>query len=197
MGGLTVGTDTTNLFKFTIPLPSGVAVGTTLTATATSGAGTSEFSGNIVVAAAPPEVKLVKACTSPADCEDAPQQPGTELTYTITFTNTAGTSAAQGLTIIDIIPITDTGTSIIRNTEFKVGSMTFNPGTSTLSIVPTDYKYYNDPLAVYPLTPPWTPSSAYTPSGAYDFNVTYVGWKLTGTMPPGTSGSVSFTVRIR
>ena len=197
VGGLTVGTDTTNLFKFTIPLPAGVAVGMTLTATATGGEGTSEFSGNIVIAAAPPEVKLEKRCTAPANCEDDAQQPGTELTYTITFTNTAGTSPAQGLTIIDIIPITDTTTSIVRNTEFKVGSMTFNPGTSTLSIVPTDYKYYNDPLLAYPLLPPWTPSAAYTPSGAYDFNVTYVGWKLTGTMPPGTSGSVSFTVRIR
>lgn len=145
----------------------------------------------------PPEVKLQKRCTAPVNCEYDPQLPGTELTYTITFTNTAGTSAAQGLTIIDIIPITDTGTSIIRNTEFKVGSMTFNPGTSTLSIVPTDYKYYNDPLAVYPLLAPWTPSAAYMPSGPFDFNVTYVGWKLTGTMPPGTSGSVSFTVRIR
>ena len=146
---------------------------------------------------APPNVTLQKRCTSPANCESAAQQPGTELTYTITFTNSAGASAAQNLTIIDIIPITDTGTSIIRNTEFKVGSMTFSPGTSTLSILPSDYKYYNDPLAVYPLLPPWNPSSDYTPSGAFDYNVTYVGWKLTGNMPPGTSGSVTFIVRIR
>ncbi|HJR08737.1 MAG TPA: DUF11 domain-containing protein [Pyrinomonadaceae bacterium] len=145
----------------------------------------------------PPDVRLQKRCTAPVNCESAAQLPGAELTYTITFTNTAGTSAAQGLTIIDIIPITDTGTSIVRNTEFKVGSMTFSPGTSTLSIAPTDYKYYNDPLSVYPLLPPWTPTAAYTPSGAFDYAVTYVGWKLTGTMPPGTSGSVSFTVRIR
>jgi uncharacterized repeat protein (TIGR01451 family) len=145
----------------------------------------------------PPDVRLQKRCTSPANCESAPQQPGTELTYTITFTNTAGTSAAQGLTIVDIIPVTDTGTVLIRNTEFKVGSMTFSPGTSGLSILPTDYKYYNDPLAAYPLLPPWTPSAAYTPTGAFDYNVTYIAWKLTGSMPPGTSGSVSFTVRIR
>jgi uncharacterized repeat protein (TIGR01451 family) len=145
----------------------------------------------------PPDVRLEKRCTSPANCESAPQQPGTELTYTITFTNMAGTSAAQGLNIVDIIPITDTGSSLIRNTEFKVGSMTFSPGTSGLSILPADYKYYNDPLAVYPLLPPWTPASAYVPSGAYDYNVTYIAWKLTGSMPPGTSGSVTFTVRIR
>jgi hypothetical protein len=75
--------------------------------------------------------------------------------------------------------------------------MIFSPGTSGLTILPTDYKYYNDPLAVYPLLPPWTPSAAYTPTGAFDYNVTYIAWKLTGSMPPGTSGSVTFTVRIR
>ncbi|HEV7902886.1 MAG TPA: DUF11 domain-containing protein [Pyrinomonadaceae bacterium] len=145
----------------------------------------------------PPDVRLQKRCTAPVNCESAAQQPGTELTYTITFTNTAGTSAAQGLTIVDIIPITDTGSALIRNTEFKVGSMTFSPGTSGLSILPTDYRYYNDPLVVYPLLPPWTPAAAYTPTGTFDYNVTYIAWKLTGSMPPGTSGSVTFTVRIR
>jgi uncharacterized repeat protein (TIGR01451 family)/fimbrial isopeptide formation D2 family protein len=145
----------------------------------------------------PPDVRLQKRCTAPVNCESAAQQPGTELTYTITFTNTAGTSAAQGLTIVDIIPITDNGSALIRNTEFKVGSMTFSPGTSGLSILPADYRYYNDPLVVYPLLPPWTPTSAYTPAGTFDYNVTYIAWKLTGSMPPGTSGSVTFTVRIR
>ena len=41
---------------------------------------------------------------------------------------------------------------------------------------------------------------SYTPPGAagtFDTAVTYVGWQLTGNMPPGTSGSVTFTVRIR
>lgn len=149
-----------------------------------------------VVIAPVPSLKLEKDCTLPADCLTAKQQPGTDLTYTITFTND-GNVTLQNLTIVDIIPITDTGSSLIRNTEFKLGSMTFTPGTSGLSILPTNYKYYNDPLAVYPLLPPWTPSSAYTPSGAYDYNVTYIAWTLTGSMPPGTSGSVTFTVRIR
>jgi uncharacterized repeat protein (TIGR01451 family) len=149
-----------------------------------------------VVIAPVPSVKLVKDCTAPANCLSAKQQPGTDLTYTITYTND-GNVAVQNLTIVDIIPITDTGSAIVRSTDFKVGSMTFTPGTSGLTIAPTDYKYYNDALAVYPLLPPWTPSSAYTPTGTYDPNVTYVGWKLTGNMPPGTSGSVTFTVRIR
>lgn len=143
-----------------------------------------------------PSVKLEKDCTAPANCLTVKQQPGTDLTYTITFTND-GNVTVQNLTIVDIIPVHDTGSAIIRTTDFKVGSMTFTPGTSGLTIAPTDYKYYNDALAVYPLLPPWTPSSAYTPAGTYDANVTYVAWKLTGSFPPGTSGSVAFTVRIR
>ena len=43
----------------------------------------------------PPSITLQKRCTLPANCESAAQQPGTELTYTITFTNGAGTSAAR------------------------------------------------------------------------------------------------------
>jgi uncharacterized repeat protein (TIGR01451 family) len=152
---------------------------------------------NVTVVVAPvPSVKLVKGCTSPADCLSARQQPGTDLTYTITYTND-GNVAVQNLTIVDIIPVTDTGSAIVRSTDFKVGSMTFTPGTSGLTIAPADYKYYNDALSVYPLLPPWTPTSSYTPTGTYDPNVTYVAWKLTGSLLPGTSGSVTFTVRIR
>lgn len=158
-------------------------------------AGTQTTDVTVVIAPAP-SVKLVKDCTSPANCLSVKQQPGTDLTYTITFTND-GNIPVQNLTIVDIIPITDTGSAIVRSTDFKVGSMTFNAGTSGLTIAPADYKYYNDPLNAYPLLPPWTPTSSYTPVGAYDPNVTYVGWKLTGNFSPGTSGSVTFTVRIR
>jgi hypothetical protein len=199
VAGLNVGTDTTNLFRFTVPLPAGVAVGTVLTATATVGGSTSEFSGNVTVAAAPPQVTLVKDCTSPANCLSAPQQPGADLTYTITFTNEGG-STAQSLTIVDIIPISEVGGALVRSTEFKVGSMTFNPGTTGLTIAPAGYKHYSDVIP-YPLPlPPWSPATSYTPPGAagtYDPNVTYVAWQLTGNMPAGTSGTVTFTVRIK
>lgn len=47
INGLNQGTDTTNKFKFTIPIPSGVSTGTVLTATATLSGATSEFSGNV------------------------------------------------------------------------------------------------------------------------------------------------------
>jgi uncharacterized repeat protein (TIGR01451 family) len=149
--------------------------------------------------ASAPDVRLQKRCTSPANCESVAQQPGAELTYTITFTNTAGASAAQGLTIVDIVPfsVNIPNSAIIKSTEFKVGSMTFNPGTTGLTITPAGYNYYNDAINYPAPAPPWNPTSAYTPTGTFDANVTYVGWQLTGSMPSGTSGSVSFTVRIR
>src|SRR5262249_29814840 len=46
VNGLNQGSDNTNRFRFTFPLPAGVAVGARLTATGTLAAvGTSEFSG--------------------------------------------------------------------------------------------------------------------------------------------------------
>lgn len=47
INGISQGTDTTNKFKFTIALPSGVTSGTVLTSTATLSGATSEFSGNV------------------------------------------------------------------------------------------------------------------------------------------------------
>jgi uncharacterized repeat protein (TIGR01451 family) len=201
VGGLNVGTDNASLFRFTVPLPAGVAIGTILTATATISGSTSEFSGNVTVANAPPNIVLEKRCAAPANCETAVQPPGTELTYTITFTNDGG-SAASNLTIVDVVPFSvDAANSlIVKSTEFKVGSMTLAPGTTGLSLAPAGILHFSDPINFPAPTPPWTPASAYTPSGAagtFDPAVTYVGWQLTGTMAPGTSGSVSFTVRIR
>jgi parallel beta-helix repeat protein len=51
VNGIAQGTDTTNRFTFMVPAPGGVGVGTPLTATATLGGATSEFSGNVIVAA--------------------------------------------------------------------------------------------------------------------------------------------------
>ena len=184
VGGLNVGTDTTNLFQFTLPLPAGVAVGTVLTATATTGGNTSEFSGNVTVAAAPPEVTLFKACTSPADCTTAPQQPGTDLTYGIDFTNVGG-SPAQQFVITDKVP---------DSTDFKVGSATNNLGTTGLTI---SVVYSNDNGATWA----YTPASGAGGAGAgYDRTVTHVRWTFTGNLSqaaPNNAGSVGFTTRIR
>src|SRR5215471_526392 len=49
INGIAQGTDNTNRFKFVIAMPPGVGSGTVLTATATAGGATSEFSGNVIV----------------------------------------------------------------------------------------------------------------------------------------------------
>jgi uncharacterized repeat protein (TIGR01451 family) len=171
---------------------------TTTNGTTTASYDPASSTGEDVNVVAPPVLDMQKRCTSPANCETQTQTPGTDLTYTITFTNTGG-QTARNIVITDIMPFTDTGTSIVRTTDFKVGSLSLAPGTSGLTLAASGMKYYNDAIP-YPATPPWTPSSAYTPSGAagtYDANVTYVSWQLTGTLAPGASASVSFTVRIR
>lgn len=125
-------------------------------------------------------------------------RPGTEITYTIAFSNLGGVSV-QNFYLVDIIPFSvDVANSlIVRSTEFKVGSMTFSPGTSTLTLPAGGLKYFSDAINFPAPTPPWNPSAAYTPVGTYDPSVTYVGWQFSGTMPPNTSASVTFTVRIR
>src|ERR1041384_6597978 len=55
--------------------------------------------------------------------------PGTELTYTITFTNN-GDTAATNFIIYDMIPV---------NTVFKVGSATYNAGTSGIAAPTVEY----------------------------------------------------------
>jgi hypothetical protein len=49
INGIVQGTDTTNKFMFTFPMPGGVSAGTRLTATATLSGQTSEFSGLVTV----------------------------------------------------------------------------------------------------------------------------------------------------
>jgi len=52
INGIAQGSDTTNKFKFVMAVPGGVSSGTVLTATATLGGATSEFSGNVAVSVA-------------------------------------------------------------------------------------------------------------------------------------------------
>ncbi|HEX8070668.1 MAG TPA: hypothetical protein VF546_12000 [Pyrinomonadaceae bacterium] len=173
-----------------------VASGTAV-ATYNSASSTNE---DVTVTGAP-KLKLEKTCSAPADCLTAAQSPGAELTYTITFTNEGGAPAA-GLTIVDIIPLTinNTAMTVTRTTDLKVGSLSFNPGDTGLLASALTPKYYRDAIP-YPLPPtPWAPTIAYTPPGAngtFDTVATYVAWQITGNIPAGKTGSVSFTVKIK
>jgi uncharacterized repeat protein (TIGR01451 family) len=185
VNGLTVGTDTTNKFKFTIPLPGGVSAGTVLTATATLSGSTSEFSGNITVVNAP-IITLAKCVFSGASClqSSVPNvQPNTDLVYKIDFSNTGG-SSASGVVIKDGIP---------TNTIFKLGSVTSTLGTTGLTVA---VAYSNDGGTTYTYTPVSGGGGA---SAGYDSTVTHIRWTFTGNLSqtsPNNAGSVGFTARI-
>jgi uncharacterized repeat protein (TIGR01451 family) len=122
--------------------------------------------------------------------------PGTEITYTVAFSNLGGTTV-QNFYLVDVIPFSVSGSTVVRSTEFKTGSMTFSPGTTALTLPVGGLRYFSDAVNFPAPAPPWNPSVTYTPVGAYDPLVSYVGWQFNGTLAPNTSGSVTFTVRIR
>jgi len=127
----------------------------------------------------PPNVALVKSVTP-----GGAQMPGTDLLYSIVFTNSGG-SAASNMVITDPVP---------ANTDFKIGSVTNALGTTGLSIA---VSYSNDGGTTWTYTPA---SGAGGASINYDRVITHVRWSLTGSLTqisPNNSGSLSFTAQIR
>lgn len=126
-----------------------------------------------------PNVALTKS-VSPSGS----QVPGTDLAYTITFTNTGGL-AAQTLVIKDPIP---------SSTDFKVGSVTNSLGTTGLTVV---VAYSNNGGTTWVYTPASGGGGA---SAGYDRNVTNIRWTFAGNLSPtspNNTGNVSFTAKIR
>ena len=187
LNGKNVGTDTTNRFLFTLPLPGGVSSGTTLTATATISAATSEFSNDITIVNAPPNIGLVKSVTP-----EGTQLPDTELTYTIAFTNSGGQSAAN-FSLTDPNPA-NTTLRLNNSTDFKVGSVVNTLGSTGLNVA---VAYSNDGGATFGYTP--VSGGGGAPAG-YDRSVTHIRWSFTGLLTrsaPNNTGNVLFVVRIR
>jgi titin len=159
---------------------SGLSVGDKITGTATDGSNnTSEFGVNLTVAAPAPTMTLTEAVTP-----SGTQPPGTDLAYTTTFTN-AGTAAAQSVVITNPVP---------ANTDFKVGSVTQNLGTTGLSVV---VAYSNDGGSTWAYTP--VSGAGGAPAG-YDRLVTHLRWTFTGNLSqtaPNNSGGTGVTMRVR
>ena len=135
-----------------------------------------------VTAQTPPNISLVKS-VSPSGT----QPPGTNLVYTVNFSN-SGNLAAQQFTLVD--PDPSTTLKINDNTDFKVGSVSTTLGGFTSVTV----AYSNNGGASFAYTPASGAGGA--PAG-YDRNVTHVRWTFTGSLASSGSGSVSFTARIR
>ncbi|HEX8745779.1 MAG TPA: hypothetical protein VF717_01180 [Pyrinomonadaceae bacterium] len=133
-----------------------------------------------------PYVGLVKS-VSPTGT----QIPGTDLTYTIAFSNTGGNSA-RNLVITD--PDPSSTLSLSTSTSFKIGSVTSSLGSTGLTLSVT---YSNNNGASYSYTP--VSGAGGAPAG-YDATVTHIRFQFTGNLSqtsPNNSGSVSFKVRIK
>jgi fibronectin-binding autotransporter adhesin len=138
-------------------------------------------SGHSVVLTAGTPVLALVGTVSPSAML---QSPGTDLAYTITFTNSGGVTGSN-IVISDPIP---------NNTDFKVGSATSNLGTTGLTL---SVAYSNNGGATYAYTPVSAGGGA--PAG-YDRNVTNVRWTFTGTLSqtsPNNTGSIGYTARIQ
>lgn len=124
----------------------------------------------------PPDLALVKSVNPTTTV-----LPGADLNYTIAFTNGGG-APASNVIIADPIP---------ADTDFKVGSAAASLGATGLTVA---IEYSNDGGTTWTYTPASGGGGA--PAG-YDRSVTHVRWVLTGSLATSSSGSVSFTVRVR
>lgn len=158
--------------------------GITISATA------SQIPGASAGASCSPYVALVKS-VSPTGT----QLPGTDLTYTINFSNTGG-ATARTLVITDPDPSNVT-LSLSTSTYFKVGSVIFAPGTTGLTLPAASITYSNNGGSTFVYTPASGGGGA--PAG-YDANVTHVRFSFTGNLSqtsPNNAANVSFKVRIK
>jgi uncharacterized repeat protein (TIGR01451 family) len=139
--------------------------------------------------AAPPSIGLLKSVSPGVE-----QIPGGDLLYTIVYTNTGG-QPANNLIIVDpnmanVVP----AERVFRNVDFKVGSLTSNPGSTGLVAT---FEYSNDGGTTWTYTP--VSGGGGAPSG-YDRVVTNVRWSFAGSLSqtgPNNTGGVGLTVRIR
>ena len=156
------------------------SIGQTISATA------SQIPGASTGSACVPNVSLNKS-VSPTGT----QLPGTDLTYTISFTNTGGNSA-RSLVLTD--PDPSTTLRLNTSTYFKLGSATSSLGTTGLTVI---VSYSNNNGSTFAYTPASGGGGA--PAG-YDGNVTHIRFSFTGNLSqtsPNNTGSVSFQVRIK
>ena len=166
-----------------------------VTNTATvSGGGENNASNNTandlttINAAAPPSIGLVKSVNP-----GGTQNPGTDLLYTIVYTNTGG-QPANNFIIVDPNPANLVPAErVFHNVDFKIGSLTSSPGSSGLV---ASFQYSNDGGTTWTYVP--VSGAGGAPAG-YDRIVTNVRWSFAGSLSqtaPNNTGSVTLTVRI-
>jgi uncharacterized repeat protein (TIGR01451 family) len=132
------------------------------------------------------QVRTQTQCTAPnlvmtKSVDLANALPGQDIHYSMVASST-GLSNANAIVLVDSIP---------SYAGFRVGTATFNAGTSGLS---SAVSYSRNHGATWTYTPA---TGACTAPAGYDYCVTHVRWTLTGTMPPGKNFTVGMTVRVK
>jgi uncharacterized repeat protein (TIGR01451 family) len=130
-------------------------------------------------AAAAPNINLVKSASTSGNV-----LPGTDVAYTVAFTNGGGMPASS-LTLTDPIP---------TNTDFKINSETHALGTTGLGVTVNYSKDGGTTWTYIPIS-----GAGGAPAG-YDRTVTNIRWAFSGNLmqtSPNNNGSVAFTTRIR
>ncbi|MET0988945.1 MAG: hypothetical protein ABW034_26455 [Steroidobacteraceae bacterium] len=203
VNGLAQGTDTTNRFFFRIPVPPGVSIGTTITATATLSNQTSEFSGNLVVAGAPnlTHQKTVAVLSDPLNTTTQPKSiPGAIERYTVRLTNTGpATVDGNSLSITDAIPA-NTALYVLDQGAAGSGPIAFMNGTPASGVTWTytalnnttdDLEFSNDGGTTWTYTP--TPNA-----NGCDPAVTHIRLRPDGTMAASSgAGNPWFELRFQ
>jgi uncharacterized repeat protein (TIGR01451 family) len=142
-----------------------------------------------VNASAPPGISLVKS-VSPGGT----QMPGTDLLYTIDYTNTGGQPATNFIIVDPNVANVNPAERVFHKVDLKIGSLTSSPGSTGLVAT---FEYSNDGGTTWTYTP--VSGAGGAPAG-YDRVVTNIRWSFAGNlsrMTPNNAGSVGFTVRIR
>lgn len=174
---LAPGASTTWTLNVT-PLANGSSGGLTYTVdiTATS-------SGNPLRA---DQVRTLTTCIAPnlamvKSVDLATAFPGQDVTYAIVAT-ASGNSNATSIAVVDSIP---------SEVGLRLGSTTFNPGTTSLTAT---VSYSSDGGATWTYVP--ASGACGAPSG-YDYCVTHVRWTLAGVIQPAQTFTLGVRGRVR
>jgi uncharacterized repeat protein (TIGR01451 family) len=118
------------------------------------------------------------------------QQPGTDIAYTVTFTN-SGDATAQTVVITDPNPLNVImAQRVFVNVDYKLGSASISaPWNATATI-----RFSNNAGASCTYTP--VSGGGGAPLG-YDRAVTNICWTLNANVAVGAGGTIGFTARIR
>ena len=132
------------------------------------------------------QVQAATTCIAPnlamvKSVDLATATPGQDVSYSIVAT-AAGNSDATSIAVVDSIP---------SEVGLRIGSATFNPGTSSLSAT---VSYSNDGGATWTYLPA---SGACGAPAGYDYCVTHVRWTLAGVIQPAQTFTLGVVGRVK